>query len=84
MMSAAEAYTKTAQVQKDKLSTERAAVESKIQIAVNNGHFECEINKLSKKIEEELISSGYKVERHMPYNLQFDDPYFTISWRNSV
>ena len=80
MISAADAYAKTVQVRRKSLVFERDHMESEIQNAIKKGLFECTIDKIPEEIEAELLSNGYDVKKYVPYNLQFEDPYVTISW----
>ena len=87
-LSAIDAFAKTRKIKEDNLCSERSFIESKIEHAINNGYFECSVDKISEPIMSELISDGYEVEKiaiipapYKPYNPQIDGIYYTISWR---
>lgn len=79
MITADEAYAATTKVLEDKYAQERSNVECYIKAAVNRGHYNCELNKLSDKLQNELIDAGYKVE-HFHDTSYYNDEYFVVSW----
>ena len=79
MITAEEAYAAATKVLEDKYAQDRSDIEGYIKAAINRGHFECELNKLSDKLMNELIDAGYKVERF--HDTTFcNGEYFIVSW----
>ena len=79
MITANEAYAATTKVLEDKYVQEISKVEDYIKAAINDGHYSCELNKLSDKLTNELIDAGYKVE-HFYDTSYYNDEYFVVSW----
>lgn len=76
MISAKDARQKAEENKKKLLAIEMANIETRIKFAIENGSTGISYKEISKGSEEELIRSGYKVQRGSQYN----EPYVTISW----
>lgn len=80
MITAYEAYAATTKVREDKYVQERSNIEGYIKAAINRGHYNCELNKLSDKLYNELIDAGYKVEHFTDVKYHSINDYFVVSW----